>query len=160
MPLLVGWLDDPVYTVRQTTIIAIRRIMAQQGSEWSEKHLLNHILPLANHRNYLRRVTFLMLLGAIGEALDGTTLENIIWPVLRQMATDPIANVRFNVAKTIQKLMPIWLDKCPQITQTMATDKDENWLKAVTLLMQKMQSDADLDVCYYATQASKAIPSI
>lgn len=171
MPLLVGWLDDSVYAVRQTTIAALRRIMAQSGPLWSEEQLVPRLLSLAQHRNYLRRVTFLMTLAATGDLIQREAWRSLCLPLFHQLAADPIANVRFNVAKALRVLIPIWLsceeqgvqqnDK-QKVEETEKPQDDEprvELLSAVFDIVQDLRGDGDADVRYYAAEAAKVIPA-
>jgi len=62
---------------------------------------------------------------------------------MKVLTADPVANVRFNVAKTLQKLSP-FLDQ-PAI--------DEH----VKPLLEKLNTDTDVDVKYFASEAIAGI---
>lgn len=60
-------------------------------------------------------------------------------PLVLRMAQDPVPNIRFNVAKTLQTLIPL-LD--PNVVQT-----------KVKTTLSKLFDDADRDVKFFAGQA-------
>jgi serine/threonine-protein phosphatase 2A regulatory subunit A len=61
-------------------------------------------------------------------------------PTVIQMASDNVANVRFNVAKTLQRIGPV-LDK------GVATAH-------IKPVLEKLKEDQDVDVKYFASEAS------
>ena len=65
--------------------------------------------------------------------------ERQLLPTVLQMATDSVANVRFNVAKTLARITPI-LDA--SVTQSQ-----------IKPCLEKLNSDSDFDVRYYASEA-------
>jgi len=67
----------------------------------------------------------------------------LMMPTVISMAGDAVANVRFNVAKTLQKLGPSF---------------DQSYLQQqVKPCLVKLKSDADLDVQYYAQEALEVL---
>jgi serine/threonine-protein phosphatase 2A regulatory subunit A len=64
-------------------------------------------------------------------------------PTVLGMANDGVANVRFNVAKTLQKLGPLL---------------DQNTLQQqVKPTLEKLRTDSDGDVQYFAVEALEAL---
>lgn len=64
-------------------------------------------------------------------------------PTVLTMATDNVANVRFNVAKTLQRIGP-FLE--PSAVQTQ-----------VKPILDKLNTDSDVDVKYFASEAIAGI---
>lgn len=64
-------------------------------------------------------------------------------PTVLGMATDNVANVRFNVAKTLQKIGP-YLEPCAVQAQ-------------VKPVLDKLNTDSDVDVKYFASEAIAGI---
>lgn len=142
-----------MFAVRETTVDALHRIIRQFGSEWTDSALLPRLLPLAKHRNYLRRTTLLRALGASGAVVSLAALRTHFLPVLEQLASDPIANVRFGVARTLQTLIPVLA-----ASSTGNAEIREALSKTVIPLLQQLQRDNDVDVHDYATEALNLIP--
>jgi len=67
-------------------------------------------------------------------------------PTVLTMATDNVANVRFNVAKTLQRIGP-FLE--PSAVQTQ-----------VKPILDKLNTDSDVDVKYFASEAIAGIAGI
>jgi hypothetical protein len=51
-------------------------------------------------------LTALFGIAAIAEQLNHDTIKRFFLPVLQAMQKDPVANVRMNVSKTIDKMLP------------------------------------------------------
>jgi serine/threonine-protein phosphatase 2A regulatory subunit A len=148
--LVTSWLDDPVFAVRETAIESIKRIVRQFGSEWAVKGLLPRLLELGRHRNYLRRNTLLFALSATCSVVSPIVVESMYLPVLQQLSTDPIANVRLNVAKALEAVVPVLA----------AESAAKELLRAPIIpILQQLQRDADVDVHDFATQALNIIPA-
>lgn len=150
---MIDWLEDPVFAVRETAVDALHRVIRQFGPEWADVALLPRLLPLAKHRNYLRRMTLLQALGASGAVVSLTALRTHFLPVLEQLAVDPIANVRFSVARTLQALIPVLA-----ASSASSADIRETLSKTIVPLLQQLQRDSDVDVHDYATDALNLIP--
>lgn len=67
----------------------------------------------------------------------------VMLPTVLGMATDNVANVRFNVAKTLQKIGP-YLEPCAVQAQ-------------VKPVLDKLNTDSDVDVKYFASEAIAGI---
>lgn len=67
----------------------------------------------------------------------------VMLPTVLTMATDNVANVRFNVAKTLQRIGP-YLE--PSAIQTQ-----------VKPVLDKLNTDSDVDVKYFASEAIAGI---
>lgn len=148
----ISWLNDVVFVVRETAVDSIKRIIQQFGSEWAvSSGFLEGLLEFAQHRNYLRRVTFLIALGNLSPVLDPKALQSHIIPALEKLSSDPIANVRFNVAKTIEETIPI-------LTASEESRLKETIGTTIIPMLQQLQRDADADVRDFATRTLNLIP--
>ena len=71
-------------------------------------------------------------------------LKDFIVPTAARLASDPIPNIRFNVAKTFSAVIPI----------VKKLDSVKNLLNdPVKTSLNKLQDDSDADVRYYAQKA-------
>ena len=54
--LLLEWLNDKVYSVRQAVVDCFKSILSSLGSSWVEKNLMNKVLLIPEDKtNYLNR---------------------------------------------------------------------------------------------------------
>lgn len=77
-------------------------------------------------------------------SLSPEIIKDTILPTVLDMTEDTIPNVRFNVAKSLEVLTPILKDD--PITQSLMESK-------VKPALEKLQSDADMDVRWFADKA-------
>lgn len=88
-------------------------------------------------------MTCLFCINALADVCGADIIKRLFLPTIKVLAADPVANVRFNVAKTLQKISP-FLDQ-PAI--------DEH----VKPILEKLNADADVDVKYFASEAINGI---
>lgn len=107
-------------------------------------------------------MTCLFCINVLAEACGGDITTRLLLPTVLSMANDKIANVRFNVAKTLQKIAP-QLDQTviqPQVsypfTRT-APNLKNNFLQQVKPVLDKLIQDNDVDVKYSASEAISGI---
>jgi serine/threonine-protein phosphatase 2A regulatory subunit A len=79
----------------------------------------------------------------MGDALGPVILGSRVFPTLNQFSTDKVPNIRFNVAKALERLGA--LVDAP--TQT----------AAVRPILARLATDEEPDVRYYAQRALKAM---
>jgi serine/threonine-protein phosphatase 2A regulatory subunit A len=148
--LSISWLNDVVFAVRETAVESVKRIMQQFGSEWTvQSGLLQQLLEYAQHRNYLRRMTLLSALSQTCSVVEAPVVSVHFVPILEKLASDPIANVRFNVAKALQAVVPILIA---------ASEGKEVLRTPIVPILQELQRDTDPDVRDHATLALNSIP--
>ncbi|KAF3823563.1 hypothetical protein GH733_007031 [Mirounga leonina] len=119
----------PVYAIREAATNNLMKLVQKFGTEWAQNTIVPKVLVMANDPNYLHRMTTLFCINML--------------PIVLKMAGDQVANVRFNVAKSLQKIGPI-LD----------TDALQEEVKPV---LQKLGQDEDMDVKYFAQEAISAV---
>jgi serine/threonine-protein phosphatase 2A regulatory subunit A len=83
----------------------------------------------------------------MSQALSGEVIRDHILALANNLASDPIPNIRFNVAKAIGYMVPI-LKKSN--LQNALNDK-------VKPILSKMLEDADVDVRFYAQSSLSLI---
>ena len=59
---------------------------------------------MAQENNYLHRMTTLFSVNLLVEVCSQEVTKDTMLPVVLKLAEDPVANVRFNVAKTLAKM--------------------------------------------------------
>ena len=82
--------------------------------------MLPKLLALHTDANYLHRLTPLFGIAALGGSLPVDAIRRQFVPVLLTLATDKVANVRMNVAKSVQVLVPISSNQPDLLVSTMS----------------------------------------
>merc|ERR1740124_1457322 len=102
----LGWLQDCVHTIREAATLNLQKLAQLFGPDWAQKHLLPHVLAPHTHTNYLYRLTALYAATGFASVVNQEAVLTTILPLVLQMAADPVPNVRFNAAKSLQQLLP------------------------------------------------------
>jgi len=136
--LCMQWLGDSVHSVRYAATANLRKLTEVFGIEWAQTHVLPKILSLYSHPNYLYRMTTLHAVTVLSPAVGPDILNNVLLPLVVRMATDPVPNIRFNVAKTLQSLMALL---------------DSTATSRVGQALEKLSQDTDQDVRFFAKKA-------
>ncbi|KAI9363418.1 armadillo-type protein [Zopfochytrium polystomum] len=134
--LCMSWLGDSVYSIREASTVNLRR-------------LAEVLMTLAAHNNYLFRMTTIFALTALAHAANAELLREYILPTVLNLGSDPIPNIRFNVAKSLEQMVPL-IKKC---------DLSALLNDSVRPALVKMTEDADTDVRFYATRALQVVSS-
>jgi serine/threonine-protein phosphatase 2A regulatory subunit A len=146
----LSWLDDPVWQVRRAAARCHALLVKAFGTRWAlESGLVERLLQLGTHPNYLRRQTCLVLIGdllAEGVALDYVSVGLVV-PVLEGLRYDAVANVRIALAKAIQAIAPVLL-----------TDRPDLLRDTCLPILQQLARDQDVDVQFHAERALQLIP--
>lgn len=59
MQICLQWLSDPVYSIRQAALSNFKELTRIFGAEWAQKHILQSMLDMRTHANYLYRLVAL-----------------------------------------------------------------------------------------------------
>jgi serine/threonine-protein phosphatase 2A regulatory subunit A len=103
--------------------------------------MLPKLLSLHVDKNYLHRLTPLFGMAALAPVLPLDVVRRLFLPVILSLQQDPVPNIRMNVAKSIQSILPLAKG---------SGDLEEKLKTTVTLLA---NNDPDLDVRYYSQRA-------
>lgn len=141
--LCFNWLNDHVYAIREAATLNMKKIVQTFGTPWAEQNIIPQILVMYKNNNYLHRMTCLFCMNALADVCSPDQIKRLFLPTIKVLSTDPVANVRFNVAKTLQKLSP-FLDQ--------ATIEAE-----VKPILDKLNTDTDVDVKHFAQEAIAGI---
>lgn len=139
--LCMGWLTDSVFSIREAAAANLKKLCDQFGLTWTQTHVVPRVVAMCAHTNYLYRLTSLHAVQVLSAAdvLTVEVLSTTLLPLVLRLATDPVANIRFNVAKTLQSMVA-------RLSQDTVSSQIRPCLD--TLLQ-----DADRDVQYYANKA-------
>uniref|UniRef100_A0A336M5T6 Protein phosphatase PP2A regulatory subunit A n=1 Tax=Culicoides sonorensis TaxID=179676 RepID=A0A336M5T6_CULSO len=141
--LCFNWLNDHVYAIREAATLNMKKIVQTFGTTWAETNIIPQILVMYKNNNYLHRMTCLFCINALADVCGADQIKRLFLPTIKVLSTDPVANVRFNVAKTLQKLSP-FLDQ--------ATIDGE-----IKPILEKLNTDTDVDVKHFASEAIAGI---
>lgn len=147
----LGWLDDPVSCVRRAAGKCHAHLIKAFGTQWAlNSGLIDKLLQLATHENYLRRQ---VCLGLAADLLTQVSVDYVtigfLMPVVEGLRSDPVPNVRITLAKAIQSITPVLLAERPDILR-------DTCLPA----LQQLSIDTDQDVQFFSQQALNLIPAL
>jgi hypothetical protein len=134
--LCMEWLKDSVWSIREAATANLTKLAEGFGVEWAKRVIIPKVLQLGSNHSYLMRMTAVFAIADLAPILGRELTTEKMLPVLVQLATDPVPNVRFNSAKVLGTLMTKGFLVLPQplVEHTLAN----------------LKQDADADVKYYA----------
>ena len=135
------WLGDSVFSIRAAAVKNLAELSKIFGVEWACENIVPKILALYNHSNYLFRMTSLACVQALSGQVGKEVLRNSMLPLVLNAASDPVPNIRFQVAKMLADIS----------THLDASDVQSSVKPALTTLLE----DADRDVKYFAGESLK-----
>ncbi|XP_063902178.1 serine/threonine-protein phosphatase 2A 65 kDa regulatory subunit A alpha isoform-like [Zophobas morio] len=135
--LCTKWLCDSVHFIRKSTSKTIADLVRLYGATWAKTAIFPALFQMANYQNYLHRMTVLFTIDSLLPVLDSDVIIEDLIPLVIKMAGDPIANVRFNAAKTMGSLIKS------------LSFKPEN----IEITLKSLEEDPDPDVRFYANQS-------
>jgi serine/threonine-protein phosphatase 2A regulatory subunit A len=135
----VTWLNDDISTIRDAATINLKELTSLFGTEWACDNLIPHIEEIRHNSSYLRRLTSVQACARMIGEMDVAIAQVEVLPILLEMATDSVPNIRFNVAQSLGNMGSI----CD------VTTYEQQVLPMLSLL----QEDMDRDVRYYADKA-------
>lgn len=141
--LCMGWLNDHVFAIREAAAQNMKNLVQQFGAQWAEGAIIPMILLMARNKNYLHRMTCLFCINVLAEACGNDISTRVLLPTVIDLAQDTVANVRFNVAKTLQRITPY-----------IETSAIESQVKPA---LDTLNADSDVDVKYFASEAIAGI---
>lgn len=113
--LCMGWLQDPVFSIRESATVNLRKLTEVFGVPWARQAILPKVLAMASNTNYLHRMTtlfaimvrrrllsvYLLVLTAhtfeqtMAPALDIEVIRSMVLETVANLANDAIPNIRF-----------------------------------------------------------------
>jgi len=149
--LCMSWLVDPVYSIREAATVNLRKLSEVFGAEWASQNILPKVMKLSEDTNYLHRLTLIFALTTVAPAITPEIIQKQVFPMLETLAMDPIPNIRFNVAKSLESMVPLLLGKDEEAKQMVDT--------RVRPTLAKLEEDSDNDVKYFAQRALLTVAS-
>ncbi|PXF44536.1 Serine/threonine-protein phosphatase 2A 65 kDa regulatory subunit A beta isoform [Gracilariopsis chorda] len=141
--LCISWLGDCVFSIREAAIKNLRALTEIFGLEWAKKYIVPQVTDMYDESgNYLLRMTALHAIGILSEVLGPETVEESFLPIVTERASrDPVPNVRFCSAKTLNRVIPY-----------VREDVRESKIRPCLMTLVD-SSEKDQDVNYFAQQA-------
>ncbi|SCU96514.1 LAMI_0F06810g1_1 [Lachancea mirantina] len=145
--LCLSWLWDTVYSIRMAAVANLKKLTETFGSDWSRDEIIARLLKSDSQllENFVYRITLLMALTDLVPVVSPKVVTEKILPFIDHLATDGVANIRFNVAKSYAVVVKS-LSKDP----TKFSDLINN---SIIPNLKKLSQDSDVDVRYYAEQS-------
>jgi len=146
----LSWLGDDVHAIRVAATVNLKQLAAVFGSEWSRSRILPKLVQMGQQdKAFLHRMTSLYAIQVLSEVLSPSVLEAELLPLVLDMSQDPVANVRFTVSKTLQRL-------ASALNEPSSGDGSGRKGKIAPTL-QTLSKDKDRDVRYYAREAIQSV---
>ncbi|KAF8216232.1 armadillo-type protein [Mycena galopus ATCC 62051] len=126
--LCMSWLGDTVFSIREAATVNLKKLTEVFGVEWAK----------------VQSMTTVQAITTIAPSLNLEIVRSEIIDPLLQLASDPIPNIRFNVAKSLEVLATAY--------GTVPAGNDFVQTRIVPALEQQ-KNDQDADVRYFAARA-------
>jgi len=136
----VNWLGDDIATIREAATKNIAELTALFGTEWACEFLLPSIDDIRQNASYLRRLTAVRACGRMSIEMDPLIAQTEVLPIVLEMATDTVANIRFTVARALAEMGRI----CERNV----------YHQQIHPILALLQDDPDRDVRFYAEKTA------
>ncbi len=125
----MGMLHDSVFVIRETAMQSLIDISKQSNqTEWLLRLASSKISEFSKHDRFMIRIQAVHFINRVQPEATKDVLNKNFVEVLLLLAEDPVPNIRFNVAKTIESLYarmtPGSKIKCEGAIKKMCNDKD------------------------------------
>ncbi len=141
--LCVDWLGDDISTIRTSAAENLKELTNIFGSEWAIEYLVPPLNEVRKHQSYLRRVIAIQAFVSMSTVMEPEIARTEVLPLVLQMTTDNVANIRFNVAKGLRTMAPI----CgPAVTDSQ-----------IRPVLSFLAEDPDRDVRFFAKKTIEAL---
>ncbi|KAA3459764.1 Armadillo-like helical [Gossypium australe] len=148
--LCMQWLKDKVYSIRDAAANNVKRLAEEFGPDWAMQHIVPQVLDMINNPHYLYRMTILHAVSLLAPVMGKDITCSKLLPVVINASKDRVPNIKFNVAKVLQSLIPI----VDQSVNSIGYNKYEQVVeKTIRPCLVELSEDPDVDVRYFATQA-------
>ncbi|KAL9259653.1 Serine/threonine-protein phosphatase 2A 65 kDa regulatory subunit A beta isoform-like protein [Drosera capensis] len=168
--LCMQWLQDKVYSIRDAAANNLKRLAEKFGPEWAMQHIVPQseywkvillpslifvltpvpvdcmdfkVLEMMSNPHYLYRMTVIHTISLLAPVLGSEITCSKLLPAVAKASKDRVPNIKFNVAKVLQSLVPI-------VDQSVI----ENTIRPCLV---ELNEDPDVDVRFFANQALHSI---
>lgn len=142
--LCMSWLGDTVYSIREAATVNLKKLTEVFGVDWAKVAIVPKVMGMGSHPNYLFRMTTVQAITTISPSLNLEIVRSEVIGPLLDLSKDPIPNIRFNVAKSLE-VMAIAFGNSPEGRAFVR--------ERIIPALERQKSDQDADVRYFATRA-------
>lgn len=161
--LTLAWLGDVVFSIRKAAAQNIRHLTEIFGEDWARTNIVPRIREMQSNAAFAKRMTALFAVQVLLSASAAVTTHptacagssratktptlshgmvlEVLLPIVLAMASDPVPNIRFTVAKTLAHLA---------VTPTSSAKNDVLVLSEISPVLAKLAADVDRDVRSFA----------
>lgn len=152
--LCLSWLWDAVYSIRHAAVINIKRLTEIFGSDWCRDEIVSRLLKSNTQllENFIYRITLLSALAELISVVSVDVTTEKILPFIEHLSTDPVPNIRFNVAKSYPLVVEVLMNKSPEYKELIN--------ERIIFSLKKLCEDVDVDVRYFASQSLEKCNSL
>ena len=100
-------MQDSIFTIREAAIENLKELAKIFGAFWASRFAVPKLVALHTDANYLHRQTPLFGMTALAPVINADIVRRQFVPVLITLSQDRVANIRMNVSKSIQALLPV-----------------------------------------------------
>jgi serine/threonine-protein phosphatase 2A regulatory subunit A len=141
---VLGWLADNVFQIREE---AINTLMTLKDNlfdlQWLEQLLEAKMEEFYAHQRFALRIHTLFIIQKSFDKVSKEFLNEKEFSYLQKLSEDPVPNIKFTVAKTLELIYS-------KLTNS-------NKVKCKDMLTKMLGSSEDFDVKFYCEKALKAI---
>lgn len=103
-PMLKQWLEDPVHSVRMEVITYLVKLKKEVFNlDWLERLLDLKMEEFHKHIKFAVRIHTLFVISNVYNEVSEKFLNDRLYKqYMKKLADDPVANIRFNYAKTAE----------------------------------------------------------
>jgi serine/threonine-protein phosphatase 2A regulatory subunit A len=129
--LCVGFLGDDIASIRAAATENLKELTGLFGTEWALEYIFPSIEEIRHNQSYLRRLTAIQACALMSTVMTPNIVKLQVLPLVLEMATDNVANIRFNVAKALQEIgivcgMQVYESQVRPVLSMLAEDYDRD----------------------------------
>ncbi|OZJ05350.1 hypothetical protein BZG36_01553 [Bifiguratus adelaidae] len=145
LSMCLSWLGDAVFSIREAATANLKKLTEVFGVDWAKEAIIPKVLEISTSpTNYLYRMTGINAITIMAQAVTPEVIKDQILPSVRLLVNDPIPNIRFNVAKSLETIAPL-LKQSPDTSGLIESDVKPDLIK--------LTEDSDNDVRFFAQRA-------
>ena len=129
---------DSTFAVRDGVVQVIKELIPIFGQKWVENKVIKEICDNKNHNHYSKRLTVILFLKNLANQLSNEFIASNVLPVISELSSDNVPNIRLNVVKAIKEIA--------------SSVKDSQARDALKMSLRVLNKDEDSDVRFFAEQ--------
>lgn len=145
LPILLKYMEDTVHQIRVQAVNCLLELARGDHFDlaWLENLFAEKLSDSSSHAKFAIRIHTLFTVNDIYQAISDRFLNEKIYAAsMKSLSSDPVPNIRFNYAKTVEMIY--------------SRLSNSNKMHVADSLRQMAKSDTDFDVKYFAAKALHA----